>query len=483
VISMNRLLLGIIVGFFAFWEVFCMANENIIKAYVLPHPPVVVSEVGGGREAEIQATVDGFKTVAKEIGQLKPDTIIVISPHSLMYSDYFHVSPRAGATGNFARFGQKGIRFEVKYDQELVGLIEEMAHEAGFPAGCKGDRQPELDHGVMVPLYFVDKEYKDYKLVRIGLSSLPLSKHVEFGQIIKKAIDRLNKRVVLIASGDLSHCLKEDGPYGFNPKGPVYDKKVMEVLARGELEKLEEFDEILCAEAAECGHRSFVIMSGILKDVQLTAKQLSYEGTFGVGYGICTFDILKTKFKSHAQTLEKRKDENKMTENIYVKLARESIEHYLKTRRVLDIPDYVTPEMRNKKAGVFVTLYLNNELRGCIGTITAGRENIAKEIIVNAINAASKDPRFSPLMPYELEFLVVSVDVLGEIEPVSSHANLDPKKYGIIVSKAGRKGLLLPNLDGVDTVEAQILVAMQKAGISETEKDVKLERFEVIRHK
>lgn len=460
-----------------------LGNESILKAYALPHPPVVVAEIGKGREAEIQATLDGFRAVAKEIAEVKPETIIVISPHSLMYSDYFHISPRAGATGSFGRFGQKNMRFDVKYDEELVKLIEELALETGFPAGCKGDRQPELDHGVMVPLYFVDKEYKDYKLVRIGLSSLPLSKHVEFGQIIKKAIDRLNRRVVIIASGDLSHCLKEDGPYGFNPSGPVYDKQVMEVLASGELEKLEGFDEMLCAEAAECGHRSFVIMSGILKAMKLEAKQLSYEGTFGVGYGICAFSILNKNLDFNEQKSEKRKDEKIMSENLYVKLAKEAIENYMKTRRVLDVPAYATPDMLNKKAGVFVTLYLNNELRGCIGTIIPGRENIAKEIIANAINAASKDPRFSPLMPYELEFLIVSVDILGDVEPVSSYANLDPKKYGIIISKAGKRGLLLPNLDGVDTVEAQILVAKQKAGITEAETEFKLERFEVIRHK
>ncbi len=471
-------------GLFLFLEVFCMANENnIIKAYALPHPPVVVAEVGQGREGEIQATVDAFREVAKEIGQLKPDTIVVLSPHTVLYSDYFHIAPGARATGSFSQFRAGQVRFDVEYDVELVQAIEEEARKQGFPAGCQGERDLSLDHGVMVPLYFVNKEYKDYKLVRIGLSALPLGKHVEFGRIIKKAIDKLGKSVVVIASGDLSHCLKEDGPYGFNPSGPEYDKKVMEVLAKGELKKLREFDEILCAEAAECGHRSFVIMSGILENLKITSKQLSYEGTFGVGYGVCTFDVLGANKKSSEEPLKNVKGDKDMSENIYVKLARESIEYYLKTRRVLDIPAYVPQEMKTEKAGVFVTLYLNNELRGCIGTIAPGRENVAKEVVANAINAASKDPRFTPLMPYELEFLEISVDVLGEIEPVSSYANLDPKKYGVIVSKAGRRGLLLPNLDGVDTVESQVLVAKQKAGISEAETDFKLERFEVIRHK
>ena len=138
-------------------------------------------------------------------------------------------------------------------------------------------------------------------------------------------------------------------------------------------------------------------------------------------------------------------------------------------------------EMTGRRAGVFVSLKKDGRLRGCIGTIQAVQPSIAEEIVHNAISAATHDPRFSPVGEDELEMLSVSVDVLGDAEPVTSLEELDVKRYGVIVTKGGRRGLLLPDLDGVDTVEEQIKIAREKAGIAPDE-EVRLERFEVIRH-
>ena len=135
-----------------------------------------------------------------------------------------------------------------------------------------------------------------------------------------------------------------------------------------------------------------------------------------------------------------------------------------------------------QRAGAFVSLHKNGRLRGCIGTIQPVRSCVAEEIADNAISAATRDPRFSPVRPEELDSLEISVDVLSEPESISSIAELDVKRYGVIVSKGGRRGLLLPNLDGVDSIDEQIAIALQKAGISEHEKGIKLQRFEVVRH-
>jgi len=171
----------------------------------------------------------------------------------------------------------------------------------------------------------------------------------------------------------------------------------------------------------------------------------------------------------------------KNEESAYVKLARETIENYIKQGKIITPPLGLPEEMINQKAGVFVSLKKNGNLRGCIGTFMPTQGNVAQEIIKNAISAAVDDPRFSPVNASELEDLSISVDVLSAPEEVKDISQLDPKKYGVIVSSGYKKGLLLPDLEGVDTVEYQIDIAKRKAGIYPGEK-VKLYRFEVKRY-
>lgn len=168
-------------------------------------------------------------------------------------------------------------------------------------------------------------------------------------------------------------------------------------------------------------------------------------------------------------------------ESIPVQLARQSIIYYLKNKKRLPLPDNLPPELTEKRAGVFVSLKKNGKLRGCIGTFLPTQDNIALEIIENAISAAFHDPRFSPVTLNEVDKLTISVDILTAPEEVKDISELDPKKYGIIVSHGYKKGLLLPDLEGVDTVEQQIDIARQKAGIYFNE-DFKIERFEVKRY-
>ncbi|MBO8161655.1 MAG: AmmeMemoRadiSam system protein A [Thermosipho sp. (in: Bacteria)] len=166
----------------------------------------------------------------------------------------------------------------------------------------------------------------------------------------------------------------------------------------------------------------------------------------------------------------------------YVKWAIEVIENYIIHNKIA-IPDEkkLPKELFEKKAGCFVTLHLTNgSLRGCIGTYEPTQPNLALEIRNNAIASATRDPRFPPVTQEELANIVVNVDVLGEIEPVNSLAELDPKKYGIIVVKGWNRGLLLPDIEGVDTVEEQIRIAKLKAGIFDN--DFELYKFKVERY-
>ncbi len=168
-------------------------------------------------------------------------------------------------------------------------------------------------------------------------------------------------------------------------------------------------------------------------------------------------------------------------EDAYVQLARRTIEEYVRTGRRIEAPDGLPREMYVQRAGAFVSLKERGMLRGCIGTIQAVQPSLAEEIIENAISAAVRDPRFYPVEPEELDRLTISVDVLGDTEEIASPADLDVKRYGVIVTRGRRRGLLLPNLEGVDTVEEQIAIAKRKAGIAEAE-EAALERFEVVRH-
>ena len=461
-------------------------KKNILAAFMVPHPPMIIPQVGRGSEKQIEKTIRAYEQVADEIASLKPETIIISSPHSIMYADYFHISPGHGAKGSFADFRAKDVAFSETYDQGLVEWIEALAEEKGLPAGTMGERDSRLDHGTMVPLYFIRKKYTDFKLVRLGLSGLPLTDHYRLGQIIGEACERSGRKVVYIASGDLSHKLQDYGPYGFTPEGPEYDRKIMDVCSRGAFGELLDFDEAFCDKAAECGHRSFVIMAGCLDGLDVRSTVLSHEDVTGVGYGICSFYPEKENKDRHFLSLYLKEQETRLEKereeaDPYVKLARETVESYIRDNRIPEIPVGLPREMYSDKAGTFVSIHEHGRLRGCIGTILPTRKNIAEEIIANAISASTRDPRFDPIGPQELKWLEISVDVLGQPEEIPSPDYLDVKKYGVIVSRGGKRGLLLPDLEGVDTVEDQIAIAKRKAGIS-ARAEVKLERFEVIRH-
>ena len=260
----------------------------------------------------------------------------------------------------------------------------------------------------------------------------------------------------------------------------------MDVMGKAAFGELFAFPEDLCEKAGECGHRSFTIMAGALDKRKVEAEALSYEGVFGVGYGICSYTVCgsdsERNFKEQFEEKERAKiAKQREQEDAYVQLARKTIENYVRTGETIAVPDGLPSEMYSQSAGVFVSVKENGSLRGCIGTIHAVRTCVAEEIIENAISAASRDPRFLPIRQEELDELMISVDVLGDTEAIDTPDQLDVRRYGVIVTNGYKRGLLLPNLDGVDTIEEQIAIAKRKAGIGERE-DITLERFEVIRH-
>lgn len=454
---------------------------------MVPHPPLIIPEVGGKDREQIRETINAYEKVADEVAALKPETIIISSPHTVMYADYFHISPGRSAWGSFERFGAPETEFNETYDTELVSLIGKLAEKNDVPAGTLGEKNRDLDHGTMVPLWFIRQKYNDFRIVRIGLSGLPLTDHYRLGMLIAEAVKMTGRNAVYIASGDLSHKLQAYGPYGFAEEGPQYDERIMDVCGRAAFGELFDFDETFCDKAAECGHRSFVMMAGAFDGVKVRSTKLSHQDVTGVGYGICTFYPEGEDESRHFLDAYMKDEKNRLAgvkegEDPYVQLARRSLQSYIRTHKYIDIPDDIPAEMKTKKAGVFVSLHEFGRLRGCIGTTGPVTSCIAEEIICNAVSAAARDPRFDPVRPDELDFLEINVDVLGDPEPIETIEGHDVRKYGIIVTDGYRKGLLLPDLEGVDTPEEQLSIALRKAGIDEFE-HFSMERFEVVRHR
>ena len=413
----------------------------IVGSFMVPHPPLIIPEVGQGGEEQITKTISSYQKVADEIASLNPETIIISSPHANYYSDYFYISGSKNVNGNFGNFGASSVSFSEEIDIELAKEIEKIAAKENFPCGCIEDEV--LDHGTMVPLYFIRNKLPKCKLIVVGLSTLPLIDNYHFGMIINQAINKTNRKVVFVASGDLSNKLQEHGPYGFIKEGPVYDEKIMKTMSSTNFNELLEYDELFLDKAAECGHRSFTIMAGTLDGLNVQSKQLSHEDITGVGYGICTF-YPKEKNKDrefYNKYLEKVIAKTKSNDE-YVNLAKKTIETYILENKKIEVPKDISKELLNKKAGVFVSIHKLGKLRGCIGTFLPTTDSIATEIINNAISASTKDPRFSAITKDELKYLEINVDVLSAPEKINSKDQLDPKKYGVIVTNGFRRGLL-----------------------------------------
>ena len=448
-----------------------------MRAYIMPHPPIAVYEVGGEETEKIKDTENAFAEAAKDLAAYAPETIVIISPHSILYRDAFYMAKGRGGYGNLAGFGAPEPNVYYRYDVELSDEIARLCDEAGVPLAYSDECADELDHGAVVPLYYVNQEWTmgtgsadhigrpmgseaPYRIVRISPSFLSDDELYNMGCLIERAIAHVGRRAVIIASGDLSHKLRMDGPYGFIKEGPEFDKAVTDVMKSGKLDDFAKIDKRVNELSANCGYHGFVMLAGALSGYKITPDFLSYEGVFGVGYGICIFRC----------------------EDWYVRLAKASLEKFIKTGRELDekekseFPDF----LKNEKAGVFVCIKKDGMLRGCIGTILPAYEHTLTETCELAISAGTDDPRFPAVTADELPKLKYTVDVMGTPEP-ATRSELDEKRYGVIVTAGRRRGLLLPDLEGVDSVEEQLDISCRKGGIDPSE-DYSIERFMVERH-
>lgn len=423
---------------------------------LLPHPPIAVPEIGKAEVNKIADTLKAFRDAARVIVESKPEAIAIVTPHGQVYRDAFGVYQRETFEGSFAPFGQPKLKFEVAGHPKLAEAILSACQEAELP--CVAPDQESgipLDHGILVPLYFLREAGYEGAILPLTYSLLDAEAHHRFGAIVAEQFERLNVRGVLVASGDLSHRLTPDAPAGYSKRGAEFDQKIIEGIRGDRRNDILDLDEKLIREAGECGYNSLLVLFGAIPSLNIETKVLSYEGPFGVGYAVALWQPRQTPMDPAG-------------------FARKVLNHHFQGHS-LDASGL--PE---RSFGCFVCLKQNGQLRGCIGTILPTRDTLEDELHHNAIAAATQDPRFLPVTAEELSRLSITVDILGALEPVGSLAELDPKRFGVIVSHGRKQGVLLPNLEGVDTVEQQLGIAMQKAGIP-LDQQIAVQRFRINR--
>jgi len=465
-------------------------KSGVVLAGLSPHPPIMIPEVGKGEERNAPDTLWALDELGKRFASADYDTLVVITPHGLVLRDAVSIRGDAVLEGDLASFGAYSVNISLKSDLELVREIAASAKEDDLKTVLL-DRwrldtyltERRLDHGVVVPLYYLVKHGFSKPVAVVNMGFLSLMDLYRYGMAIARAAKRLGRKIAVLASGDLSHRLKPDAPAGYNPRGKVFDETLMARLRDFSPREVLTMPEDLIEDAGECGMRPVCMMLGALDDLEVRSEVLSYEGPWGVGYGIAIFTPERQRESRLAEILaerERRIQEMRKNESFPVRLARSAVENYVRTGKRIGVPEDVPEEFR-VPAGVFVSIHKEGMLRGCIGTTGPTCPTAAHEIIQNAISAATADPRFDEVTAGELPLLEYSVDVLSEPEEVPGEEHLDPKVYGVIVERGGRRGLLLPDLPGINSVREQVDIAKRKAGIGLRE-PVRYFRFTVTRY-
>ena len=432
--------------------------------------PAVAGQFYPASATELRTMIKGMvdEKAARE------DVIGLISPHA----GYIYSGPVAGATISRVKFKDTFIimgpnhtgmgkplsimtkgNWETPLGQVEIdsALAERILATSRYLQEDPGAHQYE--HSLEVQIPFLQYFKKDFRIVPITLAYSSATAYKELGKEIAQAVMDLKKNVVIIASSDMTH---------YEPQESAQRKDSQAIEAILELNEDKLLRRVSELNISMCGYAPTVALISAAKKLGATRAELVRYQTSGDTTGDYSAVV------GYAGIIL-------MGTSPLAKLAKETVETYVREGKIIEPPKRLTPEMK-EKAGVFVSIHKLGGLRGCIGTFEPQEANVAKETITNAVSSATRDPRFPPITPKELKDLDYNVDVLTPPEPIESEDQLDPRKYGCIVECDLRRGLLLPDLEGVDTVDYQISICRQKAGIMPYE-PVKLYRFKVKRYK
>ena len=430
---------------------------GVVLGALVPHPPVMIPEVGGEDARSVRGTRAAMKRLARTIRLQEPDTVVVLSPHAPASWEHCLYYGQEEINGDLAAFGAPHAAVSWSCDLSFLERLRSLLREEGISL-TEGPADT-LDHGALVPLHFLALGGVKSRVLILSAPPWPSEQLHRLGEGLAQTAGALGTRTVVLASGDLSHRLKPEAPAGYHPRGAEFDRFVMDTLSTGDFAALHCLDPALIEAAGQCALNPLLILGGALAQESVGGRRMAYEAPFGVGYGVVAFT------RTHP----------------LVALAQKAVWAYLRDGTVIEPCQQLNPSLP-EQAGVFVSIKGQGQLRGCIGTMEPTRDTLVEEVIHNSIAAATRDPRFTPLTMKELPYVEVSVDVLGPRRPICGLDDLDPERYGVVVMKGDRVGLLLPSLPGIENPREQVAIACQKAGLDPDDPALSLERFEVKRY-
>lgn len=255
-------------------------------ASICPHPPIIIPTIGRPVDLnKVSQTVEAMDCLAQKIEKSQPETILIISPHGSLDFSSFTVTDSPLLFGHFYNFGDLKTELIFKNDPEKIKLIEKECLSENIP--LRKIKEKEMDHGTLVPLYFLSKKLPNIKVIPIGYSGLSNKKHFQFGKSVERSLKE--EKIAVVASGDLSHRLNA----GYSEKGKEFDEKVISFLKEKNVEGLLNMDDELVEQAGQCALKSIIILLGMLDNISWEPEILSYQGPFGVGYLTVNIKLLK----------------------------------------------------------------------------------------------------------------------------------------------------------------------------------------------
>lgn len=449
------------------------ATGTVCCAVLMPHAPILVPGIGGERNNQTAASAAAMRSAAKKIMLLEPESLVLISPHSPRKSGAFGFWATARIDGSFAQFGAPDIKISLPNDRHLSKAIADAAESRNLQTwAIEGQR---LDHGALVPLWFLAEAGWAGPTVSLSLNYPGEGGLMCLGEAIARVAEKRRHRIAVVASGDLSHCLTIDAPCGFHPQARRFDEKFISLVSSGDYRKIPEIDPDLRELAAEDGVDSTVVAAAAANWDSSGHEVLNYESPFGVGYGVAMLYAQKNP-EGHATATANPSD--KKGGNFLPLVARHSVTAFLESNGTSP-PDAVDDFLK-QQCGVFVTIHdSSGNLRGCVGTVIPVCSNLVEETWRNARLAAFGDERFQRVKERELDGLKFEVSVLHPPQDAATTDELDPGRYGVIVSATDdRRGVLLPAITEIRTVKQQLALARKKGRIGADE-PVKIQRFEV----
>lgn len=261
---------------------------GIVYAGLSPHAPILLPQIGRGHRRRVQDTIEGLESLCQELTAAEPEIFVLITPHGPMQSEKLTLFSNSTVQGSFASFGYPGIALSLSLAQDLNERL--LAEARAYLSPLYGG-EPDflLDHGALVPLYFLQEAGLDTPMTLLSMGALEYQELFDFGRLLATVCEGLGKKTAILASGDLSHRLTSDAPAGFSPKGEEFDQKVYQALLQDDRKALLQLDPDLIMKAGECGLRPLLVLMGAISQLPFSGKIFSYEGPFGVGYLVAGF--------------------------------------------------------------------------------------------------------------------------------------------------------------------------------------------------